>query len=84
MTASDRYYALCAASALIHFVGSKRKVVFNDKSLRIVYESMKGGSAAETGPDLTARSHVHQLRDCPQLGARAEQSDHEGPEYALL
>lgn len=67
MTASDRYYALCAASALIHFVGSKRKVVFNDKSLRIVYESMKGGSAAaaEPGPDLTCKVTCSSTRRLP-------------------
>lgn len=84
MTASDRYYALCAASALIHFVGFKRKIVFNDKSLRVVYESMKGGSTAQAGPDLNDRSHVHQLGDRPELGARAEQPHHERPEHTLL
>lgn len=60
MTAADRYYALCAASALIHFVGSKRKVVFNDRSLRIVYESMKGGFCCGCGdrPGSDSKGHM--------------------------
>lgn len=42
MAASDRYYALCAASALLTWTIAREGSNFSDKSLKIQYETMKG------------------------------------------
>jgi hypothetical protein len=42
MVLSDRYYAQCAAAALFHWLTTKHAMSFNNGSLKIEYETVKG------------------------------------------
>lgn len=46
MVAADRYYALCAASALLDYVCVKHGARLADKSIVIKCEAMKGASSS--------------------------------------
>lgn len=53
MVIADRYYALCAAAALFHWARSKQRMDYNDGSVSIQYETIRGTCTWEVPVTLT-------------------------------
>lgn len=80
--AEEKYYALCAASALL-LHATQKGVEIQNASVMIKCETMKGASRTAR-PVAEYRAHVYRRRDCAQLGTGSEQPDNKRDEYPVL